>query len=243
MGDSRKHRGPHPSDRKLFGEDRLESLQSATRHLAWLQSRGYANPSSLKLVGDRFNLTERQRKAVMRCSCSDAALAARGERQLLSSQLVGQRIEIDGFNVLTTIEAALSGGMVLSARDQCFRDLASMHGSYRKVAETQTALELIGQTLQSLGVQQAVWYLDQPVSNAGRLSTIIRATANEHDWPVDVQLVRDPDPVLAVSEQVVATADSEILNQDIRWFSLAREVVRTLIPDAWIVALPGDASP
>ena len=38
--------------------------------------------------------------------------------------------------MLTTIEAALAGGVILAARDGAYRDMASMHGSYRKVAET-----------------------------------------------------------------------------------------------------------
>ena len=45
---------------------------------------------------------------------------------------------------MTTIEAALSGGVILAARDGAYRDMASMHGTYRKVAETLPALELLG---------------------------------------------------------------------------------------------------
>ena len=42
---------------------------------SWLLTRGYAEKGALKLVGDRFSLTERQRLAVMRSACSDQHLS------------------------------------------------------------------------------------------------------------------------------------------------------------------------
>ena len=64
-----------------------------------------------------------------------------------SGVTAGQRIAIDGYNVLITIEAAMSGGCIFKARDGCLRDLASIHGTYRKVNETIPALQLIGEFL------------------------------------------------------------------------------------------------
>ena len=89
--------------------------------------------------------------------------------QVSPEQLAGRRVDLDGFNVLTTVEAALSGGVVIVGRDGCYRDMASMHGSYRKVTETRPALMLIGEVLAELGTGECQWYLDQPVSNSGRL--------------------------------------------------------------------------
>ena len=72
-----------------------------------------------------------------RCACSDAGRRRGGARsQVDAEQLRGRPLWLDGYNVLTTIEAALAGGVILAARDGAYRDMASMHGSYRKVAET-----------------------------------------------------------------------------------------------------------
>ena len=49
----------------------------------------------------------------------------------------------------------MGGGIVLLARDGCYRDMASMHGTYRKVAETVPALEAIGRTRTHHGVAHA----------------------------------------------------------------------------------------
>ena len=94
-----------------------------------------------------------------------------------AESLAGRPLWLDGYNVLTTVEAALAGGLLLHARDGAYRDMASMHGSYRKVAETQPALEHVGRTAADLGVTECCWYLDRPVSNSGRLKKIMEALA------------------------------------------------------------------
>src|SRR6478609_1672569 len=142
MPDSRKHRGPGPQDLAYFGPESLAALKAAVSDLSWLLSRGYAPPSALKLVGDRHRLVERQRAAVLRSACSDAALAARRSRELDPAALRGRPLRIDGFNLILTLESALGGGVVLGGRDGCYRDMASVHGTYRRVEETRPALEL-----------------------------------------------------------------------------------------------------
>lgn len=235
MPDTRTHRGPHPDDRRLFGPSARPTLCEATSDLCWLLSRGYVSPSALKLVGDRHRLCARQRTAVGRAACSDADRARREARRMAPSQLAGRVVWIDGYNVLTTIEAALAGGVILAARDGAYRDMASMHGSYRKVAETTPALELLGQVLAELEVSECFWYLDRPVSNSGRLKKIIDQTAAERGWTWGVELVADPDPLLSRSDQVVATADSVILDACGTWFNLARETVTRHVPEADVV--------
>jgi hypothetical protein len=147
MPDKRTHRGPHPQDRELFGPASIDTLQRAVADYSLLLSKGYADKSSLKLVGDRFSLTDRQRLAVMRSACSDEQLAGRAEREMQISELAGQPIVIDGYNLLITVEAAMSGGLIFKGRDGCFRDLASIHGTYHKVTETIPALQMIAQFL------------------------------------------------------------------------------------------------
>src|SRR5215208_4633931 len=195
MSDSRRHRGPHPEDHRLFGDDRVDDLRRAVTDFSLLLSRGYATPSSLKLVGDHFNLTERQRTAVQRASCSDAAMEIRGRSEIQLSPVANQRLAIDGYNILTTLETALSGGPIFACRDGCFRDMASIHGTYRKVEETLPALKVLGEFLASANTVAVTILLDSPVSNSGRLKAVIEE-ANSN-WKVE--LVSNPDPILAIS--------------------------------------------
>lgn len=247
MPDKRSHRGPHPEDVRLFAEHWWPALRAAVRDLAWLLSHDYAINGALKLVGDRYQLNERQRLAVMRCTCSDQSLALRRTHEVSAENVRNQSLVLDGYNVLTTVEAALGGGVLLRGRDGCLRDMASMHGHYKRVAETAPALALIGHTLAALGVSDIRVLLDSPVSNSGRLKTMIRQLGEEHHWwtapPWTIDLVHDPDPLLAMSREIVATADSVILDGTRNpqgagspaWFNLAAHVVRTHVPTATVV--------
>jgi hypothetical protein len=231
MPDQRQHRGPNPRDAEAFAPEMLPRLHAACVDLCWLLTRGYAEKSAGTLVGDRYALTERQRIAVRRCSCSDEQLHDRQRRQVTDpTQLAGAVLELDGYNVLTTVEAALAGGVILIGRDGSYRDMASMHGNFKKVAETSKAIALIGQTLTRYSLKSALWYLDAPVSNSARLKQLLLEIATAHHWPWQVELVPDPDRILAVSCAVAASADSAILDRASRWFSLAREVVEEHVP-------------
>lgn len=233
MPDGRKHRGPGPEDANWFGLAALEKLRAAAADLAWLRSRGYAEAASLKLVGDRYRLVERQRVAVLRSSCSDEAQARRRAAQLDISQLQGRAVRIDGFNLILTLESALGGGVVLGGRDGAFRDLASVHGTYRRVAETQPALDLAARWLGRWQIGPCHWLLDAPVSNSGKLAALIRAT--ESTWLATV--VPDPDPLLRRPGDPVATADAGILDHAEAWVNLARALVTAGVPGANVVDL------
>ena len=237
MPDTRTHRGPHPEDARLFAPRAWPELQQATGDLSWLLTRGYAMTAAMKLVGDRYQLALRQRSAVERSACPDDARSRREARRAGIEEMRGRLLLIDGYNVLTTVEVALGGGVILACRDGTCRDIASMHGTYRKVEETVQALELLGEKAVALEAGEWVWYFDRPVSNSGRLRHLMEEMAAQHNWRWRVELVDDPDRILGVSGEIVATADSVVLDRCAQWFNLAREVVDTGVPQAGIVPM------
>ncbi len=242
MPDRRTHRGPHPEDPHLFAEEQCRVLRRAVADVCWLLDRGYPAESSLRLVGDRYALRQRQRVAVGRVAAAASQVERRRAHEVSSSRLHNAELCLDGYNVLTTVEAALAGGVVLVGRDGAYRDMASMHGSYRKVAETVPALQMLGATVQRLGAAHSVWYLDRPVSNSGRLRQIMRRLAAEQGWNWTVELVNDPDAVLSAATSIVATSDSAILDRCQRWCNLARTVIDGCIPTAWLLDLSADVA-
>ena len=239
MPDTRVHRGPHREDAELFHPSKWPDLQAAVADYSWLLGRGYASPSAINTVGDRYALNQRQRMAVIRSSCTDAERDSRILRQLAPEQLGDQNLSIDGFNVLTTIEVALGHGVILAARDGTYRDIASVHGTYRKVEETRPAIDLVLSAIRILNPRHATFLLDSPVGNSGRLAAIINAAAAEFDVPCETLLVPNPDTVLIASPDIVATADSIILNSAARWFNLARHVIDSMNPPVPNVPMVG----
>ncbi len=239
MPDKRTHRGPHPADEKLFATDAISNLRTAIADFSLLLTRGYAEKGALKLVGDKFSLTERQRLAIMRSACSDQQLASRSQRCILLENLAGQSIAIDGYNVLITVEAAMSGGVIFKGRDGCFRDLASIHGTYRKVTETIPAVELIGGFLREVGADKVLWLLDSPVSNSGRLKTLIGELARNNNWDWEIELLLSPDSELKKTNLIVASSDSVVLDGCRSWVNLATEIIKKKLPSAKVIDLSG----
>ncbi len=236
----------------------LPRLRQAVEDFSLFLTKGYADKSSLKLVGDRFSLTQRQRIAVMRGSCSDQQLEGRLARRTPVETLRGRDLAIDGYNLLITIEAALGGGLIFRGRDGCFRDLASIHGTYRKVEETIPAAELIGDFLTEIGVARALWLLDSPVSNSGRLKTLLGNLAREHSWPWEIRLTISPDAELSRQltvpgsrpsancqptdenrqlSSIVVSTDSVILDACPTWTNLAAEIITKRLPQTPVTDL------
>ncbi len=237
MPDTRTHRGAHPGDAKLFAEENIAVIRSAVEDFSLLLTKGYADKSALKLVGDRFELTQRQRLAVSRNSCSDQKLKTRKKSSVAQIELYDRTLAIDGYNILITIEAALGSGFIFIGRDRVCRDLASIHGTYRKVDETVPAVELIGAFIEETGVAKVEWLLDSPVSNSGRLKTLLEETAESHGWPWEVRLAKNPDNELIESQNIVATSDSVVLDRCARWVNLARDIIELKMRGAIIIDL------
>jgi hypothetical protein len=173
----------------------------------------------------------------MRSSCSDRQRQSRLARCVPVNTLAGQPVAIDGYNLLITIEAALSGGLIFKGRDGSFRDLASIHGTYRKVEETVPAVTLIAEFLMEIRVASALWLLDSPVSNSGRLKTLIGQLARESNWPWEIRLTISPDAELSKMDTIVVSTDSVVLDACRRWTNLAAEIVTDRLPQTTVIDL------
>ena len=225
MPDARQHRGPHPEDQRLFGPSALERLGPAAADLAWLLGRGYAAESAVTFIGNRFQLDARQRTALLRSVCAPAVAEARRARRV---EVAGQDLLVDGFNVVVTVEAALSGAVLLRGSDGLLRDLSSVHGSYRAVAETERAVDLLLRA--TSGAAQVLWLFDRPVSNSGRLAELLRSRG------AAAELEDRVDSRLRAHRGAVATGDGPVVSAALASVDLVGAVVAGL-PEAWVVPL------
>jgi len=208
----------------LFAPKYHGPIQEAIIDYSHLLTRGYGN-SALELVGNRYKLNKRQRIAVGRMTASSQAIVARQNNHIPKSQLAGSIVEIDGFNLLILLESTLSGAYVFKCQDGCYRDVSSVHGTYKRVVKTEEAVLLVGQTLERLGVKQVNWFFDSPVSNSGRLKSMLLELARVHGFPWSVELVYNPDTVLVKSPEIVVSSDAWILDHCAQWFNLGALLV------------------
>ena len=237
MPDTRTHRGANPQDGKLFAADKIPTLRAALEDYSLLLTRGYAEHSSLKLVGDKFELDQRQRIAIMRSACSDQQLESRRKRQMDSKTAYNNALEIDGYNLLITVEAALAGAPIFICRDGSFRDICGLHGTYKRVQETIPAAKIIGEFLAELAPVQTKWLFDSPVSNSGRLKATLLEFAKQNNWSWQIELSVNPDKELVCSDSIVASSDSIVLNGCGRWINLSGIIVKNKIKNAWVIDL------
>jgi len=231
-----RNRGKEGSDDKLFGALKVQQLiKEALQDMSYLLSRAYAEKSAVQLVGNRYRLNVRQQKAVQGMSASVAQIEQRRLSELSVKKLAEQEILIDGFNLLIVLESALSGAYLFKGMDSCYRDLSGVHGSYKRVQQTEKALLLIGNFLKSCDTGKVTWVFDKPVSNSGRLKTQVRELAEVHGFNWNVILDNNPDKLLAESESIAVSSDAWILDRSKRWFNLAGYLIENKIDATTII--------
>jgi len=227
-----RNRGKEANDDLLFGSTMAKTaLNEAVQDVSYLLGRGYSNKSSVSIAGARYKLNARQQKALRGIAASSQEVGLRQSKVLPPSQLAKKHIDIDGFNLLILLETAYSGGYLFKGMDGAYRDLSSVHGSYKRVTRTMEVLKAVGDYLKALKVGEVRWYFDTPVSNSGRLKTILYELAEEQGYNWQVELVYNPDKVLASSENVIISSDAFILNECKQWFN----IVEYLRKDSWTV--------
>ena len=236
MGKSVK-RGYVPEDQKEFTGVQLAKLQAAAKEVQYLLDHGYPVKNTTTFIGNHYMLSERQRLALARGISSKKDIQLRKDKQILQDT-AGMSVHIDGFNTIISLEIALSGSLLLHCSDGTIRDLAGLRGTYRIIDKTRQAIRLVFEQLQELKIAEATFYLDAPVSNSGRLKTLILQVAQEYELNVFVEVIYDVDRVLEKLSGVIS-GDAIILNQCKSWINLVYSIVQKL-PDIWSVQLLED---
>lgn len=229
-------RGFNPDDEKIFSTENLTKLKVAQEDIQWLLDRGYKIKQIIEFTGNHYLLPSRARTALQRTTSSTADYEKRRSTMLPFECAKDGCLNIDGFNLIITLEVALSGSPILLGKDGVFRDLAGLRGTYRLIDKTDEAINLIGKTLKELKVPRVKFYLDSPVSNSGRLKRKILELSELWGIPTEVELVPNVDVVIACKERVV-TGDSVILDECKSWFNLSRKIIKDYVQDAWVIDL------
>ena len=96
-----RNRGKEGRDDLLFGTDaQLSKIKEAIIDMSYLLSRGFAEKSTLALVGNRYKLNARQQRAIQGMSAANIQIDKRKSTHLCVHQLNNKTIAIDGFNLL-----------------------------------------------------------------------------------------------------------------------------------------------
>ena len=224
-------RGFVPEDVKNFSPRALEIMRTASRHVCYLVNEGYDLKQATTFVGNHYLLSERQRLAIMRSVATQAQIETRQKKQVPITGLSGEKVWIDGFNTIITLEVLLSDSILFSCMDGTIRDLAALRGTYRLIPETEEAIRMLFDLLREAGVSRVNILLDQPVSNSGRLKNRMAEMGEEYPFTLDILILREVDRELYGKENVI-TSDSIILDHCLSWVNLTPEFLARLHVEA-----------
>jgi hypothetical protein len=220
-----------------FGEKALPLLKRACSDLLYLVDRDYNDESAAAFVGNHYQLPARQRTALLRSACTTAAAQIRKSRMKASDRIQGETVFFDTFNIIITLEAALSPETtLLLCMDRTIRDLCGLHGTYRIIPDTGKALRQIFRFLKRKHAASGVFYIDSPVSNSGKLKALILKIKEEENFPAGAMLIQNSDRELFGKENVVSS-DSVVLDRCKSWLNGAFEIISYENPERKFICL------
>jgi hypothetical protein len=206
----------------------IDKVIAASSDYLYLKRRGYSIKSILEIVGNRFQLNNDERNVLYRGFFTKKEIRSRMDRLLSEKNVNGSLLEIDGYNQLITIESYRMGRFVFKAMDGIVRDTASVYRSYKITDITVEVLSVLIKNMCYLGLREAKFYFDKPISHSGELCVLIKELMNKHHISGNAETVLSPDYVLK-NAGFVATSDSVIISEAKGIFDLAG----WLITRAW----------
>ncbi len=222
-------RGYVPTDKKEFGNQSLSKLYKASEDLLYLLNRGYKIKGASTFIGNHYLLSERQRLALVRGISKYDDVIKRKAKEITNLSNI-EVVHIDGFNTIITLEVALSNSLIIKSMDESIRDLAGLRGTYSVINKTEVAIKLINDFLLEHKIKKAIFYLDKPVSNSGRLKMKILEMFEGSELKIEVKNIDNVDSVLKSKENVVSS-DAIILDNCISWINLNRNIIEEKIPN------------
>ena len=85
-------RGYVPKDDRYFSASAQKTLREACEHVCYLIDNGYGLKQASTFVGDHFQLSERQRTAILRTVATNGQLADRRRKEVPMSCLRDQEV-------------------------------------------------------------------------------------------------------------------------------------------------------
>lgn len=211
-----------------FDDATIEKLRLAAEEVAWLTGRGYPIDRVSDFVTNQHRLGDAERSALASGTCSEPQYRRRAARELEAEDVARRPLSIDTAEVLSAIEAALTGRPVLQTLDGTVR--AFGNATHAPSATTDDALARIYAAAKELRPSVLRFLV-----TSSDLDERITAKAKDAKAKIEIVKVADTRSGMKKEKQVVS-GDAEVLDQAGAWFNLVGRVLEG-IPNAKIVRL------
>ncbi|MEA1991703.1 MAG: DUF434 domain-containing protein [Thermodesulfobacteriota bacterium] len=205
---------------------RKDLLRPAARDFRFLLSRGYPRKSALLFVGNHFQLHQGERDLLYRGVFTREQSMARCAKIVRVGAIKGERLIIDGHNVLITLESAIKRRPLLLADDNFVRDISRIFRRFRPTDRTKAAWTFVEGLLSDYQPCHVTVLLDAPLPKSGELAARIRQWMKHAKIKGDVTTATRPESSLLALEGIKASADSVIIDRSTRVFDLAGHIIR-----------------
>ena len=216
------------------------NFQEAVTDLLHLLNRGYPKKPSVELVGNRYRLNTDERMMLYRGVYDEVTCRERIKKKTDLKTAQENKLAVDGYNVLITLESYLEGKTVFLSLDGYVRDVAGTYGNLTfgeeniRCAEVfiKFAVTFLRPPLSTVSppYQPLFIYLDYPVSRSGELATYLRKRFEEEGLRVEVDVVKSPDSIIVEHhrDDIVSTSDTALIDRVERCFDIPEAVIQKM---------------
>jgi hypothetical protein len=208
-------------------DSELYSLQfrQALNDYFFLLNRGYPEKPALKLAGDRYQLSGKQRLILYRGATSRSNVRNRQKKRIRRWE--NQTLHVDGYNVLFTMMNYLLGKSIFIANDGFLRDAGESYGKIENESIFFRSIDLLLDFISGLKPGPVAIYLDKGVRNRPLHGKILEKGCTARK--IQPEIIAEPkvdSRLKTAPEGILATSDSQIIDQTpLRVLDLARQLL------------------
>lgn len=158
-------------DHQMYPNFITDDFKQACIDYFYLIDRHFPEKGALKIVGDRYRLSGDQRTVLYRGIASRHRSELR--KRLISENISGNRIFIDGYNVLFTLINYRFGKITFISTDYILRDAGSLHGKLKDYSTLSSCMEMLVAYLHDSKPSEAEIFLDSPVSHSSKHAVML----------------------------------------------------------------------
>jgi len=197
----------------------------AAKDYKYLLNRGYNAELSLNLVSNRYSLSKYEKLLLYRCIHSDEIAKDIRSKLVPPTEVKGNVLIIDGFNVLMTVTSMLEGDTLFLCDDGLIRDLRSLRsrGLLIESPILRESLNLVNNVVNELSPSKVVFILDKQVSWSAVLSRMVNEVTG---FDVLLSGRADKEVIIRSTEGVISSSDVVILMKAPKIYDVAGHVIR-----------------
>jgi hypothetical protein len=188
------------------------SLEHAAVDIRYLLDRGYPHGGAVAFVCNHYRLNDEARFLLSRAVLSRSVAEKRRGKFLPCGEIKGNKVVIDGYNIVIGMESVLNKEAFL-CDDDVIRDIKGIFRNYKASENTEEAVGLILQFLKENNPVYVYFILDSQISKSGLFATMLGERIQDFGLIGEAKTSKHTDYDLKSSKDIVASSDGVIIDE------------------------------